>query len=298
VQNRPTQILVGRETLTRLCPQTCAKQSCCFTNEIPQALVQTGPIHLHLAPKTLLCCWALETVLRALQTLQLVDHLTWQLRSPLRRRTLTENNKDYSDWENSDEGLNTPNGGTLKYIYIYTWCDIQAVQPKNCISDKSDKYHTGRLKYLCPGQGAKLRSMWDSASLPCAAPKLSSGKAFGSIRLLSFQGCDVSHSIHIFFRASWVFCQHSFRQNKEASLCLVLCKHWCLRSSHHCLATAIRGHFEQLLTSNSSTTSTTSISCNLARSNLWVYLHLGKTWTRWSLQKLFQIVAWSGSATG
>ena len=33
---------------------------------------------------------------------------------------MTENNKDYSDWENSDEGLNTPNGGTLKYIYIYT----------------------------------------------------------------------------------------------------------------------------------------------------------------------------------
>jgi hypothetical protein len=111
----------GRETLTRLCPQTCAKQSCCFTNEIPQALVQTGPIHLHLAPKTLLCCWALEPVLPALQTLQLVDHLTWQLRSPLRRRTLTENNKDYSDWENSDEGLNTSNGGTLKYIHIYIY---------------------------------------------------------------------------------------------------------------------------------------------------------------------------------
>ena len=194
------------------------------------------------------CCavghW--EPVLPALQTLQLVDHLTWQLRSPLRRRSLTENNKDYSDWENSDEGLNTSNGETLIYIYIHdvTFKQFQAVQPKNCISDKSDKYHTGRLKYLCPGQGAKLRSMWDSASLPCAAPKLSSGeayrKAFGSIRLLSFQGCDVSHSIHIFFRDSWVFRQHSFRQDKEAPLCLVLCKHWCLcRSSHHCLATAI-----------------------------------------------------------
>ena len=88
-----------------------------------------------------------------------------------------------------------------------------------------------------------------------------------------------------FLQSQLGFSSASFRQNKEA---------WCCASTDASAAEATTTALQTARVSNSSCLLSPVTWQDRICGSTW---DLGKTWTIWSSQKLFQIVVWSGRAT-